>query len=190
MRAAEVLLEAIQMVKLAPQLFAPHPKQISSDFTITENFALKPPASRWTSTARQTDQGFTSAWVEWALSEMPGWVGEEGILYNVSPGANILVINSDQNAVEIAQHYGVEIKNQIDLFTRMPWELIAKDYDAVNHKPVNRSSDIYMRSWDVESTAWFNTNVLINPKKVVIDRPVKSAAPDKKQPRYMSRRRR
>ena len=193
MRAKEFLTEALAVVKLGPQLFAPHPKKSGQDFTVVgESFALKPRAGRWTSSARQTADGFTSAWVDWGLTNMPNWVGSEGVLYDVAPGAKVLSMNSDQDAVEAAQQYGVEIKTTMDLFQKMPWQAIAKDYDAVHYNGKNRSGDMYMNTWDVESTAWFNTAALINPRPVKIDRPeLKKSQPEPavKKPRYMTRRR-
>jgi hypothetical protein len=113
-------------------------------------------------------------------------------LYDVAPGAKVLSMNSDQDAVEAAQQYGVEIKTTMDLFQKMPWQDIAKDYDAVHYNGKNRSGDMCMSTWDVESTAWFNTAALINPRPVKIDRPeLKKSQPEPavKKPRYMTRRR-
>jgi hypothetical protein len=194
MRAVDFITEALSTVRLGPQLFAPHPKELGNkDFSIVaETFALKPRARRWTSSAKQTANGITSAWVKWALENMPGWIGNEGILFDVAPSTKILAINSDRDAVSAAAQYGVEIKNIMDLFQKMPWQAIARDYDAVHYDGTNRSNDVYMSSWDVESTAWFDTAGLTNPRRVSIDRPgpKPTAQPTEKKPRFMPRRRR
>ncbi len=160
MKAREFIPEALPTVtRLGPQLYAPNPKQMQ------ESLALKPRAARWTSTAQQTEQGWTSAWVKWAQAEMPNWVGGEGIVYDVAPGAKILSINSDRDAIRVAKHYGVEINSVIDLFEKMPWQAVANDYDAVHHQP-SGGGDMYMSTWDVESTAWFDSSSLIRPRRV------------------------
>ena len=146
--------------QLGPQLYTPHPKNLDE--------SMKPEAALWTSTASGGNTGYTSAWVEWAKSEMPQWVGHSGFLYDVSPNARILTINSDQDAMRVAKKYGMNTTDIMDLFMYMPWKKIAKDYDAIHHVPSNRGADLFMHGWDVESTAWFNTKMLLNKRKVPI----------------------
>ena len=146
--------------QLGPQLYTPHPKNLDE--------SMKPEAALWTSTASGGNTGYTSAWVEWAKSEMPQWVGHSGFLYDVSPSARILTINSDRDAMRVANKYGMNTTDIMDLFMYMPWKKIAKDYDAIHHVPSNRGADLFMHSWDVESTAWFNTKMLLNKRKVPI----------------------
>jgi hypothetical protein len=146
--------------QLGPQLYTPHPKNLDE--------SMKPKAALWTSTASGGNNGYSSAWVEWAKSEMPQWVGHSGFLYDVSPGARILTINSDRDAMRVANKYGMNTTDIMDLFMYMPWKKIAKDYDAIHHVPANRGADIFMHSWDVESTAWFNPKMLLNKRKVPI----------------------
>jgi hypothetical protein len=146
--------------QLGPQLYAPHPKNLDE--------SMKPRNALWTSTASGDNNGYTSAWVQWAESEMPQWIGRSGFLYDVSPSARILTINSDQDALIVAKKYGLNTTNVMDLFMYMPWDKIAKDYDAIHHVPSDRGADLFMHAWDVESTAWFNTNMLLNKRKVPI----------------------
>ena len=155
---AEVLNKTT--AQLGPQLYAPHPKNLDE--------SMKPRNALWTSTASGDNNGYTSAWVQWAESEMPQWIGQSGFLYDVSPSARILTINSDQDALIVAKKYGLNTTNVMDLFMYMPWNKIAKDYDAIHHVPSNRGADLFMHAWDVESTAWFNTNMLLNKRKVPI----------------------
>ena len=146
--------------QLGPQLYAPHPKNLDE--------SMKPRNALWTSTASGNNNGYTSAWVQWAESEMPEWIGQTGFLYDVSPNARILSINSDRDALTVAKKYGLNTTNVMDLVMYMPWNKIAKDYDAIHHVPSNRGADLFMHAWDVESTAWFNTKVLLNKRKVPI----------------------
>jgi hypothetical protein len=158
MRAQEITLES-QTVKLLPQLYVPHPSKLQEN-------SLKPQAKLWTSTAIKTTQGYTSAWVNWAQSEMPGWVGSQGYLFDVTSGAKILTINSDRVAIRVARQYGINIQDPVELFQKMPWSQIAQHYDAVHHVPAGR--DVFMGSWDVESTAWFNLGVLQSQGEVAL----------------------
>ena len=164
----EPLLEQLRVTRrLGTQLFVPR-----SSMPVDED--LKPRAARWTSTARQTDRGWTSDWVEWCVGNQPDWLNTRGILYDVAPTARILSINTDRDAVLVARHYGVTIRRNkldqfLDLIQHMPWDRIGEDWDAVHHEPRNRWKNIYMSSWDVESTAWINREVLVNPRRVRVD---------------------
>lgn len=166
-RFVEILNESI--IKLGPQLYAPHPKSLDSSSYVKESFNLKPKAKVWTSTAIKTKDGYTSEWVRWCVDNMPGWVGDKGFIFDIDPNAKILQINSDIDAISIAKQYGVKIKVVTDLFQFMPWDKIIKDYDAVHHMPNDRYDNLYMSTWDVESTAIFNVNILSNKKLVKVD---------------------
>jgi putative chitinase len=165
MRANEFIIESTS-INLGPQLYVPRPKKTN------EMFGLKPNAKVWTSTAVKYKDGYASEWVDWCYGEMPHWIGEEGTLFDIRPGARILVINTDKQAIAIAKKYGVDVKDQMDLYRKMPWDKLSKDYDAIHHNPeeMDRYNNTFMRSWDVESTAWYNTDYLINPKKVPISK--------------------
>jgi hypothetical protein len=164
MRASDLVAED-KNVSLGPQLYVPRPVK-------TNEASLKPDAALWTSTAIKVKNGYTSDWVDWCYGEMPEWVSDEGTLMDVRPGARILVINTDSDAMMIARKYGVQIKDPAELFTKMPWQLLEKDYDAIHHNPegMERWNNTFMSKWDVESTAWFNTYFLTNRKKVPISK--------------------
>jgi hypothetical protein len=163
MKAKEFIFESI---KLGAQIYAPNPKHPDYPKKITEAYPFKPKAKLWTSSAIKTKNGYTSEWVEWCKDNMPGWVGDKGYIFDVDPSARILEINSDRDALKIAKKYGVKVKDIFELFSNMPWDLIAKDYDAIHHTPNDNYSNILTSAWDVESTAWFDTSKLIN-KQVV-----------------------
>lgn len=153
--------EGIKTVaKLGPQLFVPRRDLIEG---------IKPNAELWTSSSKKTPNGYTSAWVEWCKDNEPSWLRPEGILFDVAPGARILVINTDKDAVAIAKQYGIEVKDSMELFMKMRWDMLAKDYDAIHHIPKERYLNLFMSTWDVESTAWFNKKFLVNPRKVKVD---------------------
>jgi len=161
MRAYEFITEA---AGLGTQLYAPHPN------TVNESLGLKPQVKVWTSTAIKTPEGITSEWVRWCDAEMPEWIGDTGFLFDVAPAAKILTIRSDRDAVAVAQQYGAQFKNPIELLTKMPWAAIGQDYDAVHYTAENNWQDTIMRAWDVESTVWFNPGVLGNKRAVKLAR--------------------
>jgi hypothetical protein len=160
MRIQELMSKA-KPAGMADQLYVPRPQQLAEN-------SLKPQARLWTSTAVKTARGYSSAWVRWARNEMPGWIGAQGYLFQVSAGARILTINSDRAAMRVAQLYGQDIQDPVELFRHMPWDQIQQHYDGVHYVPQRR--DLYMGSWDVESTAWFSTGVLESLGEVEIDR--------------------
>jgi hypothetical protein len=159
-RAKEFITESTNLV-LGPQLYVPRPKSL-------EEAAIKPDAKVWTSSAIKTKNGYTSNWVKWCANNMPRFLSEKGTLYQVSPGAKILVIKNDADAKRIAKKYNGKDAN---IFRDFPWDKIAQDYDAVHHDPrgMNRFKNMFMSTWDVESTAWFNTNYLTDPILVPVD---------------------
>lgn len=165
MRVIELLGEGA--TSLPTQLYAPHPRSPDYPKTVKENL-MKPTARLWTSTARQTARGYTSAWVEWCKSEMPGWVGKIGFLLQVSGQPRILTLRSDQDALRVAKKYGQDLKSVEQMFFSMPWQAISQDFDAIRYVPSGH--DFFMGTWDVESTAWFDTKFLQNKQQVKIDK--------------------
>lgn len=144
------------------QLYVPRPKKVDEILKPTSGFQY---TVIWTSTAQKTQSGYTSAWVEWCSMSMPQWLTNKGILYKVSPGAKVLSMNTDKDAFAIAKYYGLAPpKDDIEklLWARnFPWDEIEDDYDGIHHEPSgSRFANILMSTWDVESTAWFNTNHL------------------------------
>lgn len=97
---------------------------------------MKPQAQRWTSTAHVHEHGVSSDWVEWCAQAQPEWLNDQGVLYDVKPGAKILIIRTDADAQAVAAHYGVKI-NSYELFLKMPWHRIAEDFDAIHHIPTS-----------------------------------------------------
>ena len=90
------------------------------------------------------------------------------VLFKVTPGAKILSINTDKDALAVGAHYGYQPNfkdtfslDSIKWITKFPWDKIQNDYDGIHHEPSgSRIMNWLMSSWDVESTAWFNRKYL------------------------------
>ena len=152
------------------QLYVPRPKKVNEILKPTSGFTY---TVIWTSTAQQQGNGYTSDWVDWCKNNMPQWLTDKGILYKVTAGARILSMNTDKDAFKIAKYYGINPpKNDYEKFLwarNFPWDEVENDFDGIHHEPGgSRFANILMSTWDVESTAWFNTNHLQNLGEVQI----------------------
>lgn len=169
MRSKEFSLPNSSKLIGSLQLYVSRPKNLNEILKPTSGFMY---SVTWTSTAEKQGDGYTSAWVEWCKSEMPEWLSDKGIIYKVVSGARILTMNTDKDAFRIATHYGVnppkDLSASFAWAKQFPWDDIEDDYDGIHHVPSNRMSNILMSSWDVESTAWFNTNHLENLGEVKV----------------------
>lgn len=164
-----------QSKSLRYQLYMPKDKS-----ELTEDF--KPMAKRWTSTAELRAWGgtplkssYSSAWVEWVNNNMPEWGSDVGLLYKIESGAKVLNMGSDATALKISKILGKDLSgNKWSRLSEYPWEEIGKHFDAVRYparlsgKWGSRSENILMSLWDVESTAWYNTDKLTLIGKVKI----------------------
>ncbi|MEY4334181.1 MAG: hypothetical protein RLZZ196_2924 [Bacteroidota bacterium] len=137
---------------------------------------LKPKAKLWTSTAEfRGNNSYTSAWAEWCYYNMPGWLSPTGQLYQVQPGARVLNIGSDAAAKQIAKLFNRDFSaGKYTILQSYPWEELSKLVDGIRY-PARLSNsyssgrdNILMSLWDVESTAWFNTEKLQLIKEVNI----------------------
>jgi hypothetical protein len=99
------------------------------------------------------------------------WYNPFGYVYKISPSARILRLNDTNDAQEIYELYhklGANVlapsKWNTDVQEIMgkdfPWNEIRKHWDGVTHRGRSYDSYGFMYSWDCESTAWFNTDVL------------------------------
>jgi hypothetical protein len=77
-------------------------------------------------------------------------------------------LRSDQDALRVAKKYGQDLKSVEQMFFSMPWQAISQDFDAIRYVPSGH--DFFMGTWDVESTAWFDTKFLQNKQQVKIDK--------------------
>ena len=136
----------------------------------------KPGNCFWTSSLKSAGvisgkKYYYSEWVDWVSGNQSDWWSPKGYVYKISPSARILELNSTHDAVDIYKLYAalgskVELGNlygadeeKYALMKDFPWQDIRKHWDGVNH---HHSFDRYgfTYGWDVESTAWFNTDVL------------------------------
>jgi tetratricopeptide (TPR) repeat protein/ribosomal protein S18 acetylase RimI-like enzyme len=135
------LHESYHSSMLPPQLYVPHPSKL------TEN--IKPKALVCTNTAIKLADCYSSAWVEWCAHAQPDWLSDQGPLFDVKPGDRIFTLNTDNQAMAIAEKDGVKINHTLDLFRLMPWDLISRDYDAENHVPFSdRYTNLFMSTWE------------------------------------------
>lgn len=133
----------------------------------------KPNANLWTSTAIKTKNGWTSDWAKWIYDNHKDWLSKTGYLYKVKPGALVLSLNSTYDAEqvynvfsdlgrvkELPEYLKGPYMDYKDLMRyNFPWNEISKHFDAVWHSGTGYDRD-FMYGWDVESTAWFDTDFL------------------------------
>lgn len=142
---------------------------ILTGFTESPPGDNKPNGSFWTSTAIKRGVGYTSRWYEYVQNTFPSWQTDYGYLFEVK--SNAMVFESDylDQFYEWAESYGKLTKQNSEYFKnsrgsdRMrgnyPWDTMARYFDGVHHSGYSMG-DEFTYGWDVESTAWFNTNVL------------------------------
>jgi len=139
------------------------------------NHCLKPKDAFWTSTAIEQDASYTSEWVKWVKKEQKDWFSSVGYLFKVNvTDAKILRVETDADMERIFANYS-KFKLPSDFFDKkysffknFPWENISKDYDGIHYDPKDHYENELLFSWEVESTVWFDVNVLKFEKKVVI----------------------
>lgn len=129
----------------------------------------KPANCFWTSSLRRVHDSYTSEWIDWVCGNMPEWHGPIGYVYEISPSARILSLDSDHDAKQIYDLYhrlGASVdrqnmyRDEWDMRKDFPWDWIRKHWDGVNHRPGLGDRYGFTYGWDCESTAWFNTDVL------------------------------
>ena len=131
----------------------------------------KPHNAFWTSTALQNPDGtYTSDWYMYVQRTFPSWQTDYGYLFEIKKDA--LVFESDrlEQFYDWADRVGKMTKPVPDwaskyydstrLRSNFPWDILARHFDGVHHFTTYRDND-FTYGWDVESTAWFNTNKLI-----------------------------
>lgn len=136
--------------------------------------------SLWTSTLQVSgEQGgvkyYTSPWFEYAIQINQKWTHPEGHVYKINPQARILTLDDDHDAAMVYKLYrrlGAAIPDEHgttehglkNVHTHFPWNDVAKHWDGVHHSGRGSYGSghgiDFMYSWDVESTAWFDTDVL------------------------------
>lgn len=145
---------------------------ILTGFTESPPGDNKPNNSFWTSTAIKRGVGYTSDWYEFVQRVFPDWQTDYGYLFEVKPNALVFDSSYLDQFYDWAETYGRMTKDVPDYYkneygsSRMrsnyPWDTMARYFDGVNHRGGSGYGrhDEFTYGWDVESTAWFNTNVL------------------------------
>ena len=129
----------------------------------------KPAEAFWTSTAiKRADGKYTSDWYEFVKSNFKTWQTGYGYLFEVKSSAMILSTDYLEQYYEWADSRG-RTKELLDYYknergefrmrNNFPWDQLARHFDGVHH--AGSRSDGFTYGWDVESTAWFNTSVLV-----------------------------
>ena len=165
------ILDKYDLTESAPILFGKLP---------TPPGRNKPNCGLWTSTAKKLANGkWTSDWQNFALTNGLNYSKSPiGYLYKIKPPTCILDLITTSDCEQIYKIFNMlrrgntKFYNQGDnTFTRnfpelamaydFPWPEIAKHFDGIHHwgRRVFRNSG-FLDDWDVESTAWFNTNCL------------------------------
>lgn len=136
--------------------------------------------SLWTSTLKVSGEKggvkyYTSDWFEYAIHINQNWTSLEGHVYKINPQARILTLDDDHDAATVYKLYrrlGAAIPDEHgttehglkNVHTHFPWNDVAKHWDGVHHSGRGSYGSghgiDFMYSWDVESTAWFDTDVL------------------------------
>jgi hypothetical protein len=101
---------------------------------------------------------------------MPDSYSNIGHVYKINPSARILHIRDTYDAKHIYSLYrdlGVDLNpnseystDHYEMTKDFPWHEICKHWDAVHHNPGYGDRYGFTYTYDVESTVWFNTNVL------------------------------
>lgn len=147
----------------------------------------KPINAIWTSTLK----GSTTDWLNWNrnFSMFRDYSNQQAPLFNVS-GAKVYHINSNDDYAKLREMfprttimtYG-SYKDEV--VAGVDWDKFAKQYDAVHLADPGLGKDDYEKGirgnrdldWDVESTAWFNPQVL----KLVDVGQIQSLTPEEKE---------
>jgi hypothetical protein len=106
---------------------------------------------------------------------MPDWLSKKGQLYQVNTGARVLNLGSDDAARKVAALFGRQYtKGRYEILGNYPWKELGQYFDAVRYPARlsgrwgSRQANILMSMWDVESTAWYNTQHLTLVREVDI----------------------
>lgn len=134
----------------------------------------KPSNAFWTSTAREEKNGsYSSDWYELVKRRYPQWQTDYGFLFEVKSDALVIDTDSLEQYYFWANKTGKFSKETPDwvkpygtstqMRSNFPWKSLSRHFDAVHHNGYGGGGygDEFTEGWDVESTAWFNTNKLI-----------------------------
>jgi len=138
-------------------------KKLQSKAKLENKPNSKPYPVLWTSTI----EGGSTDWMNWCSHEMPHWLGDQGVILEVSRSAKIYKIDSKEDWEALCRQYGQDAhKSFAGLYCNIDWVAVQRDgYDGVWH-----GKGRYAPMWDVESTAWLNPKVLTIKQVVDINK--------------------
>ncbi len=132
----------------------------------------KPADAFWTSTLARMDGIATSDWDEWMKGEMPEWRTKEGVVVEVQPGARVAHLKSRRQADDFIGEYGITVSEFVPASWSgavVPdWPRVYQDFDAL-HLEGGALLHPAFRTWDAESTAWWNTKDLKDIGRVTLE---------------------
>lgn len=137
------------------------------------NNFVKPTGGLWASPYTPGNMCI-SPWYEWCSYEMPHWIENHGVVFELKDNAKVLVINSKEDLKKTFEKYKYD--SDIAIFQILDFEKIAQDYDCIyltaRGEMVTRfSHDYTLYGWDVESLLVLNIDCVINSYKINIDLP-------------------
>lgn len=132
---------------------------------------IKPAGGLWAS-PYTPDEEYSSVWHEWCDFNMPGWIKEYGVVFELKSDTKILVIDSLEDLKNCCTKYGINTS----LGKVLDFEKIAINYDCIflttNGEISTRYEHEYsLYGWDVESLLVLNIDCVFNSYKVNIDLP-------------------
>lgn len=129
----------------------------------------KPDNGFWTSSAIQTDYGYTSDWYRLVLDTFRTWQTDYGYLFKVEGQPRLFNISHADEFYEWALDHN-RISRPPDEFFRaytrehmryaFPWDELSKHFDGAYYDGYSGGSSDITYGWDVESTVWFDTSFL------------------------------
>lgn len=133
-----------------------------------ENF-VKPAGGLWASPYTPNEE-YQSSWHEWCNYNMPEWIKDYGVVFELKFQTKILIIDTIEDVNKTFESYGINNDSVLD------FEKISKDYDCIyltqrgeNITRFNRKYSLY--GWDVESLLVLNIDCIFNSYKIKVDLP-------------------
>lgn len=127
----------------------------------------KPGSAFWTSSAIEHKNGtYSSDWYKFVKRQHSDWQTDYGYLFEIKPSAIIFDLSYAEDFYRWAfetnrlpkSRDGDDSYSVDNMRHHFPWDQLAKHFDGAHTNSFNR--DDFLSGWDVESTAWFNTQVL------------------------------
>jgi len=162
MKFSGILEEVVKRGNYNLQLHLSSDKRI--DYTVnrsvrTTKHINKPEKGFWTSTAYKNDGKYTSKWWEFYKTTHFSYASYVHLM-TIQGNPNRLKIGSEGRVKEVMSEYPVSnIHGRPSGSPSLNWTDISEDFDCV-HVYGNALRESRFRTWDVESTVWFDPTYL------------------------------